>query len=824
MEEISTLSKQLIDFIPRLVHSVKSPGVFDDSSLSNVIGTLLGSRGIVVVGGCYDTLIPLLGTAGEGYVTRVKGLEKKVCGLPSIYQFLEERWSSVWSWLRSIVDFGLLHGFSWSVQDDTQWKYFLHKYFLYSIVEMGETILKKHINYLFMKFHDQPDLESFISQATTVIYKERLGVLIGGKFNTWIKRKLLKSNRRAKCLIISLLQIKRAWSPISRKQVGATLVKHRTAMSQIESPDGEDPSNLDDLEREVIRTVCEVFPKKKISTYTDLVPSQSSHFDGENELSRSNGGALMYRAKYSLLHQGNPCYESRSPELLYVLYRGPKVSPFFVFGIFQDSEDRNDWFSRGRSECMVHVVLEPAKARIITAGDPDLYHRCRQIQKKVHGILRRHPTFHLTGGPVTKEVIMGYLKNFRMSQPDWNFSLEHLSGDYSQATDLLNPHLTKVAASAIAKRLGFDFGDEYMYLRSLVGSVLHYPERSSESFLFDRTELGTHIDQTWGQLMGSPSSFPILCIINAAVNRYVFEKVMGYRTSLVGCPMLVNGDDVLLGLPRASYQVWWDTVRRCGLEPSPGKNYISPDFLMINSEYWTSEGDFIPFINQGLLDGKSRVLSDTRREFNKNVEVGDVQSITWKLVNGHEPRVQDMIMETFITRNRSLLSTLQLPGQNWFIPSQLGGMGLPPTRDVKVTRGQGKLAAGLLHNPDASLRLGNSTRKAVPLYLSLAKQQEQEFLKGRKLFWSSTREDTSPSFALNWSALNFDIDLEEEFVDNRLGLWNALWRNYTNNNHDPMSLEECRLYRTRYPSLKQPAPDIVPNLYISQNNLCIQVC
>jgi hypothetical protein len=125
------------------------------------------------------------------------------------------------------------------------------------------------------------------------------------------------------------------------------------------------------------------------------------------------------------------------------------------------------------------------------------------------------------------------------------------------------------------------------------------------------------IDQKNGQLMGSLYSFPILCCINMATYRIAFEKWMfqqhGIRRkfSLHELHVLVNGDDILFPTNADFQRLWESIIGLVGFEKSVGKNFVSNQFLMVNSKMYRFKGykgvrrnyEFVPMINASFLTG-----------------------------------------------------------------------------------------------------------------------------------------------------------------------------------------------------------------------------
>jgi len=230
----------------------------------------------------------------------------------------------------------------------------------------------------------------------------------------------------------------------------------------------------------------------------------------------------------------------------------------------------------GLLDAKIIGLAEPLKIRTITAGPENAYYLSSFIQKFVHSRLRRHEAFRLIGKPL--ELVDVNRTFFRPLAPG-----EFLvSGDYKSATDLISALLSSTAADTIAEETGMPPHVAELFRRSLVGHTLHCGKDSAL--------------QQNGQLMGSPTSFPILCIINAAVTRYSLELRHGRvgQMDLNSFPLLINGDDVGFVTDTLGYEIWKVVTRMGGLVFSVGKNFTSPDFLVLNSCMFELSGRTVP--------------------------------------------------------------------------------------------------------------------------------------------------------------------------------------------------------------------------------------
>ena len=111
-----------------------------------------------------------------------------------------------------------------------------------------------------------------------------------------------------------------------------------------------------------------------------------------------------------------------------------------------------------------------------------------------------------------------------------------------------------------------------------------------------------------GQLMGCVFSFIILCLINAAVYRASLERYTGRRFFLRNLPAKINGDDILFKTNSLHYALWCEMIEKVGFEKSVGKNYVSDQFCVINSQYFDVTRDFckVPYFNLGWCTGVTK--------------------------------------------------------------------------------------------------------------------------------------------------------------------------------------------------------------------------
>jgi hypothetical protein len=154
--------------------------------------------------------------------------------------------------------------------------------------------------------------------------------------------------------------------------------------------------------------------------------------------------------------------------------------------------------------------------------------------------------------------------------------MKFMSGDYKAATDYFDSDLSEHCIGVLCDQLDIPIEDATVMRNAL---TRHYIQEGVEDPSFGA-------EQTRGQLMGSPVSFPILCLYNATLTRMAHELRWNRKFDLDEIPMLVNGDDLLLQTDDLGYLIWKDVTAFGGLKPSVGKTYVHPTLATINSEMW----------------------------------------------------------------------------------------------------------------------------------------------------------------------------------------------------------------------------------------------
>jgi len=452
------------------------------------------------------------------------------------------------------------------------------------------------------------------------------------------------------------------------------------------------------VSHQISRTVTELLGKS-IFTISDRVepffPSTSANYIN----SRNDGGVIGSILANPELMDGlrtvDELITTRSVD-----HFGEK------WNVFDDSKLRSSFtelYSRMCKKTVTEEAIavplalpEALKVRVISKGPPLHYTVLKPLQKKLWSVLKSHPVFTLIGKPVTADYVQE-----RMGSK-LGVGQKFLSVDYSDATNEMYSWCSDVAVECICDHWMIQCEERAAFFRAMTG---HTIELANEHGRGVKREL-----QTRGQLMGSVVSFPILCIINAAICRWAKELSDNRIYTLKDCPLAINGDDAILRINELGRTLWARIGTFCGLSPSVGKVYYSKNFLNINSTtfnfypYDRTDPDNFPgyegliivtpeppllekfwkktyrvrcfqlvkYVNLGLLLGMKRSGGAfTLEDSDGHLTLG---ARCHQLIADAPEMVHSIVMKKFIMNNMKSLCKYNLP---WFVPEKFGGMGLP---------------------------------------------------------------------------------------------------------------------------------------------------
>jgi hypothetical protein len=341
---------------------------------------------------------------------------------------------------------------------------------------------------------------------------------------------------------------------------------------------------------------------------------------------------------------------------------------------------------------------EALKIRIITKGSPYIQTLLKPLQKKMWRVLKSHKTFSLLKDP--SHIERNLLDTLGRELRDDEY---FLSGDYRAATDGLKSWVSEEIAKQIGKNLKLSPVELRLFLANLTGNLFEKPGSETE---VDGMTVTTLIPQTVGQLMGSITSFPVLCIANAALSRWSLEVCYGRKFQLKQTKMTINGDDIaMITRKERGYALWKQITAFAGLEESVGKTYQSSKFIQINSTNFkydrnsertilSSAGkprqcpfELIKYVNMGLIHGQKRSggmvgLDDLENPYN------NIGTRYRELLRLCPHSMKEEAHDMFVSQHYNILHHTTLP---WFIPEWLGGMGLiglkkPNELDLRIAQ------------------------------------------------------------------------------------------------------------------------------------------
>jgi hypothetical protein len=398
--------------------------------------------------------------------------------------------------------------------------------------------------------------------------------------------------------------------------------------------------------------------------------------------------------------------------------------------------------------CNIVPLSEPLKVRTISAGNGVPYYLSKPFQKTIWAWLRRYPQFIVIGEPLSRTHLRGildreheliqYLQRLKDSSGKTDALVRAaslfqlwLSGDYSAATDNLKIEYTleafDIVSAALSEQCRRSEAQELPFLQAYLDFVrkalephrlVYYDkDRSLRDYCllngieheYDPDTGLLYTDQRNGQLMGSPISFPFLCMINLVGYWISLNEYLGVYVPLKFLPLLVNGDDILFRTNADHQKVWLRIITEFGFKLSLGKNYTHPTLLTINSElYEYSRFDVLEFkklefFNVGLLIAQSKGrLADPRRKL-------PLRELYEESV-GH---AQDKLRahRRFLHYNKEQIQLCTDKGKyNLFLPVTHGGLGFPYYPEVSeaihITKFQRRFASFLLFKIQEGLGWG----------------------------------------------------------------------------------------------------------------------
>lgn len=419
------------------------------------------------------------------------------------------------------------------------------------------------------------------------------------------------------------------------------------------------------------------------------------------------------------------------------------------------------------------ALPEPLKVRIVTKGPEYTYAALRPVQKMLFNALKCDERF-MIGEVMSSTKVRKCLGQLRLGNK-W------LSGDYKAATDNLAIELSHTLVEEIASATAMPFVYRDLFQTALTGHSYVKEHTDKESGTKWYESMGP---QARGQLMGSPVSFPLLCIANFAL---IWDTVFPESTfEEVQC--IVNGDDCLFQCDEDGRDAWEDGARAVGLTPSIGKTYYASDFYVINSVMydctgvddelymlpWEGADVYIPFVNCGLLLGlkRSGEREDGEAEGASLGARARKMCDGWSKVRDWEVTMTENLMKEFMLLN-------PVPeGIPLHIPEVWGGLGLPgersPEEERLYTRVQLTDESCGIVKPEMTVS-NFYTTTVSELGRQFGWRKAENFKCGKAQFWSieeptSVSEETTEGVRAKWKRVK-EMDLSSEAFD-----FDAAWK------------------------------------------------
>lgn len=387
-------------------------------------------------------------------------------------------------------------------------------------------------------------------------------------------------------------------------------------------------------------------------------------------------------------------------------------------------------------------LKEALKVRVISKGPPLTYYSLKPMQKFLHGEMRKHKAFRFIGETVSANAMQEILGDLKENQyfvsGDYKDATNNMHPllsrlavnaicdeleldrfDTSLRTLMLKAlvghyilHPTRNIIERFEKELAGKAREHVLKdLRSQL--EIYYDQYTEQHAPTSRLAFSSYVEaarsrnvdpdrfliesleyysqevdgadedglrqQLNGQLMGSPMSFIILCIVNASLLKSVDYLNTGRKKKLSDIPVTVNGDDFVYKTTQRGYRIWQTLTPFTGMEESVGKTFCSREFCNMNSReflYRNGKYSMVPFINLGLVYGMKRsevdlVASGTDRGLH---DEGSLAHRVYEALETAPVYCRARLYDFILNKNSDILRSVRLP---WFVPAEYGGVGLP---------------------------------------------------------------------------------------------------------------------------------------------------
>jgi hypothetical protein len=661
------------------------------------------------------TLVPESGAGGDAVHSGLASLNAFFQQDAIAKRFAHPDSVSILGCIRTLIEVFICYGFSWDKLAEAKYLVAINKTFCFceSSGLHWMKYFKTRIADFFAVWNDQ-ELSTYVYQKG-----ENPKYILGGKFYNFTK--IIMRGKLGLSFANSILMSKKGMPRADESLVKEAELKSFETMTSVKEPvkpwafrwkvvvedyyeaEHETLYGRGTMEYEIRRTTRELFRRWNF-TLADLtrpvLPSTSSNYNR----SRTKMGAYgeidrmqcfkVFRKE--VLKAGIPAglvnllvddyvSEYYGEEGLvdreeHEKYLESREDSDFVLGLglnisgFEKAYKKMFWklfeYALNQEEALVEVVglVEALKIRCISKGPPVTYFVLKPLQQSLHSHLRKNPIFQLIGEPITTELMNERFAKF--IGEDYKFH----SGDYEGATDNLYSWCSELVAEELAdifrERNGFEMGGlKTLLVRSLTGhTYVRYEDEENPVPII--------APQRRGQLMGSITSFPVLCILNATLMRKSLEVAESRGIPMDEFPGWINGDDCLTPYKKGSRfpEIWENLALQMGFKKSLGKTYDSDTFCSMNSHMFVVRGDnweLVPYVNLGLVHAVKRAVGPDGKEGDITpVEVGVLHR---KLMETCPPSLKRVLTAVMIFNHKKVLDSFKGP---WWLPCYMGGLGL----------------------------------------------------------------------------------------------------------------------------------------------------
>jgi len=427
-----------------------------------------------------------------------------------------------------------------------------------------------------------------------VNFNWRRGYLLGGKAGRWLTS--VMSNRSkghdgnrfdGDSFVQSVLRVKAAMPRPGKEELTAAMVDTCKELTETKIAPDEvgcaKRSKLTDALKRVVRQCFKGQSWDEINRINPYFPSTSANYNN----GRADGGGvleIMDLVKAESLDTEESLVRVRK-HFSKVFGEVDHVDCDPLYKRFEELWETCRSVAKTEPKTVELVALaEALKVRVISKGPPVTYFMLKQIQRLMHSTLRNIRQFRLIGETISREyletalahpkvrstgkIVDDYLGRMTV-RPNGRY---YLSGDYSAATNKIQGWCSEVVVDELKAVWGLP-DDLHQILRaSLTGHTIQDPENAK-----------VFLEQKSGQLMGSVTSFPVLCLVNAAVMLCAHEEEVGRRVDFSQLMCAVNGDDCAMVVNKHGDRAWEDYGSLAGLSPSVGKVYRDNSRVNMNS-------------------------------------------------------------------------------------------------------------------------------------------------------------------------------------------------------------------------------------------------